>query len=335
MTNSCTLNPNPTPVHRATRKRHPDRFQIRASRRVRRPHPRTQQCNSRRSIQTQQETNCLTVGLGNTLELILLLDGVRVGRTLGSVDELLSQALSDGLDVAESSLTSTDGQEGDSLVDTAERGDIDGLATDGTSGTDTGGVLTGTTVDDSVDGDLEGVGIGQEVDDLNEMMLDNADSQQLLTVVTAVHHQSVGQTLNDGALSLPEPLVGVTTSSVGEVGRGTDLNVVGQGDVLNLNILVGPLVEELDGASLGEDILREGRVGDFGRHLCWVDDCWISRIRLFKSALKYKIQNNPHKPRCHHERNNCLLLEPLSTDPSIEHLQRALRLVVRNLYVLH
>ena len=37
----------------------------------------------------------LTIGLGNTLELILLLDGIRVGRSLGGVNELLSKALSD------------------------------------------------------------------------------------------------------------------------------------------------------------------------------------------------------------------------------------------------
>lgn len=38
-------------------------------------------------------------------ELILLLDGVGVGGALGSVDELISEALSNGLDVAESRLT--------------------------------------------------------------------------------------------------------------------------------------------------------------------------------------------------------------------------------------
>jgi hypothetical protein len=38
-------------------------------------------------------------------ELILLLDGVRVGGALGGVDELISEALSNRLDVAESGLT--------------------------------------------------------------------------------------------------------------------------------------------------------------------------------------------------------------------------------------
>ena len=108
--------------------------------------------------------NRLSVGLGDTLELVLLLDGVRVGGALGGVDQLLGEALGNGLDVAESGLTGTDGQEGDGLVDAAEGRDIDGLATDGTGGTDTGGVFTGTAVDDGIDGDLDGVLVGHDVD---------------------------------------------------------------------------------------------------------------------------------------------------------------------------
>jgi hypothetical protein len=42
--------------------------------------------------------------LGDTLKFVLLLDGIRVGGTLGGVDELISKALSNGLDVAESRL---------------------------------------------------------------------------------------------------------------------------------------------------------------------------------------------------------------------------------------
>lgn len=106
----------------------------------------------------------LSVGLGNTLQLVLLLDGVRVAASLGSVDQLLSQALSDGLDVAERGLAGTDCEESDGLVDTAERGDIDGLATDGTGGSDTGGVLARSAVDDGIDGDLDGVLVGHDVD---------------------------------------------------------------------------------------------------------------------------------------------------------------------------
>jgi hypothetical protein len=43
----------------------------------------------------------LTIGLGDTLDLVLLLDGVAIGGSAGSVDDLVSQALSNGLDVAE------------------------------------------------------------------------------------------------------------------------------------------------------------------------------------------------------------------------------------------
>lgn len=83
------------------------------------------------------------------------LDGVRVGRPLGGVDELVGEALGDGLDVVERRLAGADGDEGDGLVDTAKGGDVDGLATDGSLGTDTGGVFTRAGVDDGVDKNLE------------------------------------------------------------------------------------------------------------------------------------------------------------------------------------
>ena len=57
----------------------------------------------------------------------------------------------------------------------------------------------------------------------------NADSLELLAVVTAVHHERVGQTLDDGALGLAETLGGVAASRVREVDGRTDLNVVAGG----------------------------------------------------------------------------------------------------------
>lgn len=63
--------------------------------------------------------------------------------------------------------------------------------------------------------DLEGVG-------------DDADGHDLLSVVAAVHHKGVGETLNDGALGLAESLLGVTTSRVGEVDGLTNLDVVAE-----------------------------------------------------------------------------------------------------------
>ena len=47
---------------------------------------------------------CLSVGLGHTLQLVLLLDGVAVGAALGGVDQLVAEALGDGLNVPEGGL---------------------------------------------------------------------------------------------------------------------------------------------------------------------------------------------------------------------------------------
>jgi hypothetical protein len=185
----------------------------------------------------------LPIALRHTLQLVLLLDGVRVAASLGSVDELFSQALGDALDVAERGLAGTDGEERDGLVDTAEGRHVDSLATDGTCGTNTGGVFAGSAVDDGINGDLDGVLIGHDVDlillaesdafsraicfspahatpgwvcatyDL-ERVGDNSDSHELLAVVAAVHHERVGEALDDGALGLPESLDGIAAGRV-------------------------------------------------------------------------------------------------------------------------
>lgn len=57
-------------------------------------------------------------------------------------------------------------------------------------------------------------------------MGNNADGHELLAAVAAVHHERVGETLDDGALRLAETLGGVTASGVREVDRRTDLDVV-------------------------------------------------------------------------------------------------------------
>jgi hypothetical protein len=59
-----------------------------------------------------------------------------------------------------------------------------------------------------------------------ESVSDNSDSHELLSVVAAVHHQGVGETLNDGALGLAESLLGISTGGVGDVDGSADLNVV-------------------------------------------------------------------------------------------------------------
>lgn len=50
--------------------------------------------------------------------------------------------------------TYADGEEGDGLVDTAERRHIDSLPPDGTLRSNTGAVLTGASVHNGVDVDL-------------------------------------------------------------------------------------------------------------------------------------------------------------------------------------
>lgn len=178
----------------------------------------------------------LTVGSGNTLHLVTLLDGVRVGRSLGGVDQLVGEALGDRLDVTEGRLSRTGGEESDGRVDTSERRHIDRLSAHSARRANAGRVLTGTSVDDGVNQDLDGVGVREQVDDL-ESVGDNADSHQLLAVVATVHHERVDQTLNDGGLGLLEGLVLVAASSVGGVDRVAESNVVGQGDVLDLDLL--------------------------------------------------------------------------------------------------
>ena len=136
------------------------------------------------------------------------------------------------------------------LVDTTERGDINGLTLDLTARADTGGVLTGRGVGDGVDKNLDGVAAGHEGDDL-ERVLDDAESHELLAVVAAVHHEAVDETLDDGALRLAEGLLVVPASGVGEVdfvlGLLVDRDVVNERHVVDGDRLVVPLVEKLGG----------------------------------------------------------------------------------------
>ncbi len=141
----------------------------------------------------------LTIGLGHSLGLILLLDGEGVGGLSGSVDDLVGKALSNGLHVSERSLSSAHNHQVEGLVHAAERRDIDSLSSENASSADTGRVLARARVNDSIDQDLNGVLIGEEVDQL-EGVLDDADSHQLLAVVAAVSHHEADESLDDGAL---------------------------------------------------------------------------------------------------------------------------------------
>lgn len=59
-----------------------------------------------------------------------------------------------------------------------------------------------------------------------EGVRNDADSHELLSVVAAVHHEGVGQTLDDGAVRLAESLGGISTSGVRDVDGGSDLDVI-------------------------------------------------------------------------------------------------------------
>jgi hypothetical protein len=54
----------------------------------------------------------------------------------------------------------------------------------------------------------------------------DAHSHELLSVITAVHHQRVGKTLDNWALGLSETLLGIATGGMGDVDGSTDLNVI-------------------------------------------------------------------------------------------------------------
>ena len=72
---------------------------------------------------------------------------------------------------------------------------------------------------------LDGVLVREEVDDL-ERVRDNADGQELLAVVAAVHHERVGETLDDRALGLAEALDSISAGGVRNVDRLSDLDVI-------------------------------------------------------------------------------------------------------------
>ena len=59
-----------------------------------------------------------------------------------------------------------------------------------------------------------------------EGVRNDADGHELLAVVATVHHEGVGEALNDGAVGLAEALDGIATGGVREVDGGADLDVV-------------------------------------------------------------------------------------------------------------
>jgi len=191
----------------------------------------------------------LPIALGHTLQLVLLLDRIGVTASLCSVDQLLSKTFGNALDISEGCFAGTDREKSDGLVDTAERGDIDGLSSDSTGATNACAVFARSAVDDGVNGDLNGVLVGHDVNDL-EGVSHYSDGHQLLAVVSAVHHKRVRQSLDDWALCFPESLRSVSTSGVRDVNGRSNLNVISQRDISDFDILVAPFIEQFDTANL-------------------------------------------------------------------------------------
>jgi len=105
----------------------------------------------------------------------------------------------------------------DSLIDSSQWRDIDGLSSDGTTGTDSGGVLSGSSLDDSFEENLEWVLSGKEVDDLKTLSEDS-DSGLLFTILSVhTNHELIGESLGNWALDLLESFFLIFTSSVWDV----------------------------------------------------------------------------------------------------------------------
>lgn len=57
-------------------------------------------------------------------------------------------------------------------------------------------------------------------------MIHDADGHEFLAVVTPVHHQGVGEALDDGAIGFSETFDCVAACGVGDVDWGADLDVI-------------------------------------------------------------------------------------------------------------
>ena len=203
---------------------------------------------------TQDETTVAsaslsTVALSDSLNLILLPDGGGVAtNTLGSVDDLVGEALSNSLVGSEGLISGVLADEVDSLVDSSERRDVDSLSSHGTTGTDSSGVLTSTALGDGLEEDLKRVLISQQVDDL-EGLLEVPHSHLLLAVLSALsNHDLVHKSLEDGAGDLLEALLLVLASGVRVVDFClvfSDSEIVVEGLFVTLHVIVLPLAEEL------------------------------------------------------------------------------------------
>jgi len=201
---------------------------------------------SNRTQNTNNCPKCLSVRLGDSLELVLLLDSETVAAALGGVHELVGQALGNGFDVSEGGVLGAGCDEPDGLVDASHWRHIASLSSYGTSSTDSGAVFSWTAVHDGGDADLDWVLAGHDVDDL-ESVLDDSHGEHLLTVVSAFLHEGVDKSLDDMALRLSE-------SGLVESGRVVwqvlgvllvKVDVIGESHILALDFREVPFAKKL------------------------------------------------------------------------------------------
>ena len=97
---------------------------------------------------------CSSVTLGNSLDFFLLSDGEGVAALsflgFGGLNDLVGEALGEGLHGSESRGSDSLHDEIDTLVDSSEWRNIDGLSSDGTTGSNSSGVLSGSSLGNGI-----------------------------------------------------------------------------------------------------------------------------------------------------------------------------------------
>jgi len=195
------------------------------------------------------EVRVSSVTLGNSLDFVLLLDGVGVGltNTLGGIDDLVSEGLTHWLEGSESRFSGSLTEEIDGLVDSSKWWNINSLSSDGTSGTNSCWVLSGTWLNDGLEQDFEWVLSSKKVDDLKSLSEDS-DGLLFLTILSMItNHEHVCESFGDWAWNLLESLLLIFSSGVWSIHLRFDVSdweILDKGVLRALNVLVWPLSEK-------------------------------------------------------------------------------------------
>lgn len=134
--------------------------------------------------------------LGNLLDFVSLLNAIRVGAVLkvkgkgnlGGIHDLVGQSLINGLGVLKSLFSCSNTHVIDGLVNSSQRGNVDGLFLGHSSSTDSGGVFSGSSIGNGVDEHLNWVLASHQVDDF-ESLLDDLVGFHFLSGVSSVEHE--------------------------------------------------------------------------------------------------------------------------------------------------